>query len=357
MDKAFHPVYSTAMNAPKYDFASDNAAPLCPAALSVLAKANEGTAPSYGADRYATEAAAAINELLGEDRPVHFVSTGTAGNCLALAAMLKPHGAVACHPMAHIATDEAGAPHFFAHGASLAFVQGDEAKIDPDALERLCAAERIPIHEPKLEAVSLSQTTELGSLYELDELRAISSIAKARGLRIHLDGARIANASAALGCDLKDIIEALDPAALVFGGSKNGITLSEAIVLRDSALEEDFSYRIKQSGHLVSKARYLAAPWAALIRDGTWLKNAQHANDMANFLAHELMNLGFELACEAQANAVFVKLPQDIRNGLLERGWAFYQMWKPGVYRLMCSWATKPETVRAFVDDALDCMR
>ncbi len=345
------------MDAQRYDFSSDNSAPLCPAALAAVAEANAGAAPSYGADRYAAEAAAAIGELLGEERPVHFVPTGTAGNGLALASMLKPHGAVVCHPLAHIATDEAGAPHFFAHGASLAFARGDGAKMDPAALSELCAAERIPVHEPRLEAISVSQSTELGTLYSLDELRVIGGIAKARGLRVHLDGARIANAAAALGCGLRAMVEALDPAALVFGGSKNGIALSEAIVLCDEALNEDFAYRVKQSGHLVSKARFLAAPWAGLIRDGTWLKNAAHANDMANYLAHELQNLGFELACAAQANAVFVNLPEDIRKGLLERGWVFYQMWKPGVYRLMCSWCTKPETIRAFVDDALDCMR
>lgn len=336
---------------PNSNFASDNVVGLCPEALDALHRANQGTCPSYGEDEWTREAADAFRLLFGCDCDVYFVATGTAANALALASLCASYHAVIAHELAHIETDECGAPEFYSNGSKLLTLSGPDAKLAPDAVRAL-ATRRQDLHAPKPRALSLSQATECGTVYTPAELRALCSTARDLGLRVHMDGARFANAVAHLNLSPADITCNLGIDVLCFSGTKNGLGMGEAILFFDRSLSEDFAWRCKQSGHLLSKMRFLSAPWLAVLESGAWLHHARHANRMALLLRQGLSEIpGITFAHPTEANGVFVNLPDAASAALRARGWRFYSFIGRGFARFMCSWKTQPADIEQLLRD------
>jgi threonine aldolase len=266
-----------------------------------------------------------------------------------LAQLCRPYHAVIAHAESHIATDEAGAVGFFSGGASLLTADTPRAKLTPAAVETLATSGR-GVHSVKPRALSLTQPTEMGTLYTRDELVALTETARHHGLKVHMDGARLANAVAALACAPADITWRAGVDVLCLGGVKNGLAVGEAVVFFDKDLAQEFEWRVKQAGHLNSKMRLLAAPWVGLLESGAWLKNAWHANAMACRLWDAIAKVpGVEPMAPVESNAVFVRLPRGAAERLREKGWHFYP-WGDG-FRLMCAWDTAPETVDRFAAD------
>ena len=336
-------------------FASDNWAGVCPEAWAALAEANAGHAPSYGADAWTAEAVRLLRAVFETDCEVHFVFNGTAANSLAVAAMCAPFESVLCHEHAHLATDECGAPGFCAHGTTLVRLPGAHGKIAPAEVGR-AARNRRDVHAQKVRAVSITQSTELGAVYAPAEIAALGEAARALDLRLHIDGARFANAVASLGVPPRQITWEAGADVLSLGGTKNGLPFGEALVFFNRDLARQFEYRRKQGGQLASKMRFLAAPWVGVLRDGAWLRHAAHANAMAAQLDGGLRALpGVRVLYPREANVVFATLPPVLLTGLRARGWEFYTDVGPdGAARLMCSWDTTAEDVAAFLRDAAD---
>jgi threonine aldolase len=329
--------------------ASDTYAGICPEALQALAEANQGHAPPYGDDRWTAQATALLRDLFETDCEVFFVMTGTAANALALAALGQSYHSVLCHADAHVQTDECGGPEYAGHGLKLVPVAGANGKLDPSVLRQV-AARRRDVHSSKLRVLSLSQATEVGTVYRVDELRALGAAARELGLRVHLDGARFANAVAQLNVPPKALTWQAGVDVLCLGGAKNGLAAGDAILFFDHALAEEFAYRQKQAGHLLAKTRYVAAAWAALLQSGAWLRNAQHANAMARRLEAEMRAFAqVRILYPVEANAVFVQLPPGWAVELHRRGWHFYTIAEGE--RLMCSWDTEAADLAAFVND------
>jgi threonine aldolase len=338
-------------------FASDNYAGVCAAAMKWFVEANgSGHEPGYGDDRWTQRAADLIRTLFQTDCDVYFVFNGTAANSLALASLCQSYHSVICTPVAHVETDECGGPEFFSNGSKLLLAEADSpsarvGKLTPDAIEQL-VTKRSDIHYPKPKVVSITQATELGTVYSVEEIRALAAIAKRRKLKLHMDGARFANAVAHLGCHPSDITWRAGVDVLCFGGTKNGLPVGEAVVFFDRTLAEDFAWRVKQAGQLASKMRFISAPWVGLLECETWLANARHANAMAQRLYEGIRGLrGVQPMHPPQANAVFVQLPKSAVDALHARGWKFYQFIAGGGCRLMCAWDTTPEAVDALVAD------
>jgi threonine aldolase len=333
-------------------FASDNNAGVCPEVMVAFAKANAtGHEISYGDDSWTQAVCDRLRELFQTDCEVFFVFNGTAANSLALASLCQSYHSVICHELAHVETDECGAPEFFSNGSKLITADGVNAKLTPDAVEQL-AIKRTDLHFPKAKVVSITQATECGTVYTVEELRAIAAIAKRRGLKVHMDGARFANAVASLGVHPSEITWRAGVDVLCFGGTKNGLPVGEAVVFFRKDLAEDFQYRVKQAGQLASKMRYVSAPWLGLLDGDVWLKNAAHANAMAKRLEGKIKPLpGISIMFPVQANAVFAEVPAAVQKGLREKGWRFYTFIGAGGCRLMCSWDTAAETVDRFADD------
>jgi threonine aldolase len=371
-----------------YAFASDNTAGICPEALQAIAAANAGRVPSYGDDAFTAEAKRCFERIFETECDVFFVFNGTAANALVLAALCQRHHAILCHELSHVETDECGAPEFFTGGSKVLPVAGADAKLRPADLEPVMQRGH-GVHFPKIRALSLTQSTELGTIYTPDELRALTDFARARGLAVHVDGARFANAAAASlakrardegegrgpgnGLQTKEIVDAtssrrspLDPRpfspadltwragvdVLSFGGTKNGLLTTEAVVFFNRELAREFDYRVKQSGQLSSKMRFASAQWTAVLRDGAWLRHATHANRQARKLSDGLQALGFTLVVPTEVNGVFVELPLRVARALEARGWHFYKFVGEQGYRLMCSWETQDRDVAAFLADA-----
>jgi threonine aldolase len=333
-------------------FASDNNAGICPVALAALVEANEaGHAPGYGGDIWTERAVALLQELFEAPAKVFFAANGTAANGLALAQILKPHDAVIAHAVSHIEEDEAGAVGFFSGGAKIALADLPHAKLTPQVVTEFAARGR-GVHHTRARALSLTQATELGTVYTIAELSALCTAARTAGLKVHMDGARFANAVAHLEASPADLSWRAGVDVLVFGGVKNGLGFGEAILFFDHALAEAFEWRVKQSGHLASKARMITAPWAALIESGAWRTNAAHANAMAQRLAQGLQKADAHLLHPVEANAVFVELPVAAQDKLRAVGWRFYTFTGETGCRLMCAWDTEIETVDRFVADA-----
>lgn len=332
--------------------ASDNWAGVCPEAWAALEQANRGHAPAYGEDAWTDRVSGQLRDLFETNCEVFFTFNGTAANSLALAALCQPYHGVICHEVAHVETDECGAPEFFSNGAKILLVGGRDGKVDLEAV-RETVERRSDIHYPKPRVLSLTQATELGTVYGVDELAAIGEAARRLGLRVHVDGARFANAVASLDVAPKEISWRVGVDVLCFGGSKNGIPVGEAVIFFDRDLAREFDFRCKQAGQLASKMRFLAAPWAGLLETGAWLRNARHANRMAQMLAGELREAaGVELAAPVQANAVFVRMHAEVECALRRRGWRFYTfIGGGGAARLMCSWDTTEEDVKDFARD------
>ncbi|MFL6584842.1 MAG: threonine aldolase family protein [Chthoniobacterales bacterium] len=336
----------------RYTFASDNTASIAPEAWTALAAANAGAAPSYGEDRWTERASSLVRKLFETDCEVFFLFNGTAANALALAQICRPFDGVVCHERAHIETDECGAPEFFSGGAKLIKAPGENGKLTVETIGT--ALIRYPdLHSSKPRAISVTQATEFGTVYTRDELARITAFARERSLLVHMDGARFANAIAALGCAPKSITWEVGVDVLCFGGTKNGTGAGDLVIFFNKELARDFDYRAKQGGQLASKMRFLAAPWVAMLENDVWLKNARQANESAKLLAQHVTALpGLELKFPRQGNAVFVRMSNALARHLHERGWRFLKFVEPDVYRLMCSWATTEEEIEEFAGDA-----
>ena len=329
-------------------FASDNTAGICPEALDALQAANEGWLASYGNDALTREVCDRLRELFETECDVYFVFNGTAANSLALATMCQSYHSVICTDAAHIETDECGAPEFFSNGTKLLTAPHRDGKLQVEDV-RLLATRRKDIHYPRPRVVSIAQTTETGTVYRPGEVAALSAVAREHGLRLHMDGARFANAVAALGLAPADVTWRAGVDVLCFGGTKMGLPVGEAVVFFDRGLSEEFAWRCKQAGQLASKMRFLSAPWLGMLRDDVWLRHAAHANRMAARLAEGLCALpGVSLISPCDANGVFVELPAPAVAALGDAGVVYYTFIGGGA-RFMCSWATSDAAVDELV--------
>ncbi|MDQ7988362.1 MAG: low specificity L-threonine aldolase [Candidatus Dactylopiibacterium sp.] len=344
---------------PEKIFSSDNIAGASPAVAEAILAASRGAASPYGNDAATARVEARLSEIFEREASVFLVPTGTAANALSLATITPPWGSVLCHPASHIHNDECGAPEFFMHGARLLTVEGEHARISLDALAQRAGAKRGDVHSSQPASVSITQATELGTLYPLADIQRIGALCQARGLRLHMDGARFANALVALGCSPAEMTWKAGVDVLSFGATKNGVLGAEAIVLFDRTLTQELAFRRKRAGHLFSKMRLLAAQMEAYLADDLWLANARNANAMARRLASGLAALpGVQMLGEVEANILFCRLPQEVIAGLLAAGYVFYHdRWAPGVVRLVTSFANTPLDIDAFIATATPLAR
>lgn len=337
-----------------HQFASDNCAGVCAEAFAALEQANRGYAPGYGEDVWTKKACDLFRDLFEIDCEVFFTFNGTAANSLCVSHLAHSYHSIICHQTAHLETDECGGPEFFSNGAKVLLVGGDGGKVDPKAVHHTVTKRR-DIHYPKPRVLSVTQSTELGTVYNPDELDAIAETARRHDLRVHMDGARFANAAASLNLPPKQVTWKVGVDVLCFGGTKNGMPVGDAVIFFDKQLAAEFDYRCKQAGQLASKMRFLAAPWVGMLEGGmhgAWLKHAQHANRMAARLAEGFAALGLTLLTPRHANAVFVQLPDVLLRGLPLRGWHFYTFIGAGGARFMCSWQTTEQDVDHLLADA-----
>jgi threonine aldolase len=334
-----------------HELASDNTAGMCPEVLAALEEANRGAAESYGDDEWTGRVRKAVRDLFETDCDVFLVSNGTAANALALAQLCQPFHSVVCHRSAHIQTDECGAPEFFTSGSKLVLIGGESGKID--VREADAAIARQPdVHAHKPRVISITQATEFGTIYKPDEIAAIADLARKREMFVHMDGARFANAIAALGCSPKEVTWKLGVDVLCFGGTKNGAAGAELVIFFKKELSREFEYRVKQGGQLTSKARFLGAQWLGLLANDVWLRNAKHANAMARNLVGRIRTVAkIDIVLPVEANAVFVRLSEPLVAELNARSWHFYKFIEPDVYRFMCSWATSEAEVDRLIAD------
>lgn len=335
-------------------FASDNYAGICPAAWAAMESANRGHATGYGDDPWTERASNAFRDLFETDCEVYMVFNGTAANSLALASLCQSYHGVICCDSSHVETDECGAPEFFSNGSKLLVAPGVDGKLTPDSIHEL-ATRRKDIHFPKPRVVTITQPTELGCVYTLEELQAVSSACKAHGLLLHMDGARFANACAGLGRSPAELSWKSGVDVLCFGGTKNGLAVGEAVLFFDRSLAIDFDYRCKQAGQLASKMRFLTAPWVGMLESGAWLANAQHANQCARHFARQVAGIpNVTIASPVDANSVFLKAPDKIMERLRSRGWRFYNF-IGGAARFMFAWDADLKRVDALARDLREC--
>jgi len=345
------------MDQPICQFASDNYSGICPEALDALLRRQQGDAPAYGNDPWTQKAADRFRDQFETDCEVFFVFNGTAANALSLAALCQSYHSVICQETAHIETDECGAPEFASNGSKLLPARGENGRLDPVEVERLITR-RSDIHFPKPKVISVTQATELGTVYDLDHLHALRELASHYSLKIHMDGARFANAVATLGKTPAQLSWQAGVDVLCLGGTKNGMAVGEAILFFDRELATDFAWRCKQAGQLASKMRFIAAPWLGVLDSGAWLHNARHANEMAAYLEQRLREVaGLEPLFPRQANSVFLALDPRVIERLHAQGWQFYTFIGVGSARLMCSWNTTREAVDRFMIDLAQALR
>ncbi len=341
------------------NFCSDNVAGVAPEILDHLRRVNDGAAMPYGGDPVTERVEARLAEIF-ERAPATVasfpVATGTAANALCLAAVTPSYGAVYCHRDSHINVDECGAPELFTGGAKLVPLDGAGGKLDADTLEAaLAAGGRGVVHHVQPACLSITQSTEAGTVYSPGEIAALSAVAHAHGLRVHMDGARFANALVALGCTPAEMTWKAGVDAVSFGATKNGALAAEAAVLFDPEAAASLPYRRKRGGHLFSKMRYLSAQLEAYLADDLWLRNARHANAMAARLAEGLSACaGVSLAAPLEANELFVSLPPHAAEAMRAAGYAFHP-WPslgPDCYRFVTAWDTDPADVAGLVEAA-----
>jgi len=322
-------------------FFSDNAAAVCPEVMEALAAANH-LDTAYDGDTLSQRLSRVFSDLFEREVAALWVGTGTAANALALAELCPPHGGVICHRDAHINNDECGAPEFYTHGAKLMLVEGEGAKVTPQAVEALLATVRKDVHQVQPAAVSITNASEYGRVYTPDETAALGEICRQRGLGLHVDGARFANAVARLGCAPADLTWRAGVDVLSFGFVKNGGMSSEALIFFDPDRAAATHYRRKRAGHLLSKGRYLAAQILAMLEGDVWLRNARAANDAADRIAGAA---GAERLVEpVEANELFLRVTAAEAAALRSQGFDFYD-WGPGQVRLVTSWDSDPAQV------------
>ncbi len=343
------------------NFASDNVYGIHPKILAAISDANSGTAASYAGDELSKKSEAMLSELFEREVRSFLVTTGTAANGLALSSITPGFGAILCHGEAHVYCDECNSPEFFTGGAKMMGHHGPGGKIAPAMLEKTLKGFIRGEHDPKPKGVSIANATELGTVYSPAEIKAIADLVKPRGMKLHMDGARFANAVAGLGCAPADVSWKAGVDVMSFGATKNGAMLLEAVVFFDLALAEDFAYRRMRSGQLVSKSRFLGAQMIAYLQDGLWLDNARTANRLAQKLTSGLGELnGIRIPNAVQANEVFAVIPRSLNEKLLASGARYYD-WMPDslgdaisddeiFVRFLLSFATPEKDVDQFID-------
>jgi len=340
---------------PDLNFASDNASVCDPIILDAIKGANSNAAMPYGNDAMTKKVEAKLSDVFETQTRVFLVATGTAANALALSTMTPSWGTIYCHWESHVYEDECGAPEFFANGAKLLPIKGTACKIDPANLDYHARRGHGDVHMTKPEAATITQATEMGTLYSPAEIQSIHDICQKHGLNLHMDGARFANAIAALNNTPAEMTWKSGVDALSFGATKNGALGVEAVILFDLTKAEEFEYRRKRGGHLFSKMRFLSAQMLAYLDNDLWLKNASHANAMATRLSQGLMGIkGVELNQTAAANIIFPKMPKTMIKGLLDQGFEFYERWGDGEVRLVTAFNTTEQSVDALIKATRD---
>ena len=344
------------MSQSRRSFASDNVAPAAPEVIDAIARINHGTMHSYGDDAETRRLTSMAQEIFECELVIHPVATGTAANALALAALVPPFGAVYCHEIAHINTDECGAPEFFSGGAKLLALASADGKLCAEQLAGPVAhAREMGVHHVLPSAVSVSQATEWGTVYRRDELAALTAAARGHGLRVHMDGARFANAVAHLACTPAEASWKCGIDVLSFGATKNGALAAEAVIFFRPELAREFEMRRKRAGHLWSKMRFLSAQLTACLDNELWLRHARHANALATHLAHGLQQHGIRLLQPVEANEVFAALPMTLIDALRAQGFEFYEWPAPAglglhVVRLVTAYDMKLGDVDALLE-------
>jgi threonine aldolase len=321
-------------------FFSDNAAPAHPKVIEAIAAANR-IDTAYDGDAWSRRLDGAFSALFGTEVRAFWVTTGTAANCLALAALCPPYGSILCHRDAHIEVDEAGAPGFFTGGAKLVLLDGAGAKLTPETVSAACGRIRDDVHQVQPAALSITNATEYGLVYRAAEVASLGALAKERGLAVHMDGARLANALASTGEHIADVTWRAGVDALSFGFVKNGALNAECLILFRTELADEIAVRRKRAGHLLSKGRYLAAQILAMLEDDLWLDNARAANAAAQALADAA---GQRLIHPVEANEIFIRITADEADRLRGQGFDFYD-WGPGEIRFVTSWDQQAEDV------------
>lgn len=342
------------------NFASDNVYGVHPRILEALGEANTATTPSYAGDDLSKRSEERLSEIFEKDVRAFLVTTGTAANGLALSAITPGYGAIICHAEAHISCDECNSPEFFTGGAKIIGLHGPGGKITPAQIARTLGGFIRGEHDPKPKGVSLTNATELGTIYSPAEVRAVSELIAPRGMKLHMDGARFANAVVGLGCTPAELTWKSGVDVMSFGATKNGAMMLEAVIFFDHGLAEDFAYRRMRSGQLISKSRYLGAQMLAYLDGGLWLENARVANGLAQRLAAGLKQFGtIRIPNPVQANEVFAIMPRTLNDRLLASGAKFYD-WMPDslgdaiaadeiFVRFVLSFATSPSDVDNFL--------
>ncbi len=341
-------------------FASDNTGPTHPTVMAAVARANEGYAMPYGKDPWEAAATALIRKLFeAPQAQVFYVATGTAANALALGCLAPPWSTVFCHAQAHILIDESNAPQFYTGGAHLHGIEGAQGRISPDALHAAIAHYPLgDVHTPLPGALSLTNVTEAGTLYTVEDISTLNSIAKSHGLPTHLDGARFANACAALECSAAELSWKAGVDVLSFGGTKNGCMGVEAVIFFDPIHAQSFHRRRMRGGHLHSKHRSLSAQMEAFLTNDLWLRLGEQANGALSYLAQRLATLP-HVAIESggAANMLFARFPRRLHRAALDAGAQFYS-WsnvdegdpeEPIIARLVCDWSTSRTATDAFI--------
>jgi threonine aldolase len=337
-------------------FASDNYAGVHPAIFEALAQANEGHAPSYGSDANTDRAAERFRSLFGSDIEVFFVYNGTGANVSALSAITRPFNAILCAELAHINVDESTAPEHFT-GCKIFPIPTDDGKIYPSQIEE--RIQRIgDQHHAQARVISISQCTEYGTVYTIDEVRAIASVARRHNLFLHMDGSRISNAAVELDAPFRAFTRDVGVDVLSFGGTKNGLMFGEAVLFFNTGLASDFRFVRKQAMQLHSKMRFISAQFDRLLADDLWAVNARHANHMARELAARISKInGITITRKVEANSIFVILPPAVASRVQEE--YFFYPWNEKIneYRLMCAFDTTLEDVEDFARKLEKTMR
>lgn len=327
-------------------FYSDNTATACPEILEALTRVNTGRVKAYGDDEWTRELNGAFSDYFGREVRAFPVVTGTAANSLSLATLSPPYGAVFAHQQAHVVSDECGATEFFSNGARLVLVPGENGRITPDSLQASLEAIPVSVHTVQPAALTLTQATELGTSYRLDDLAALTDIARRHGLKVHMDGARFANALEFLGCSPAEMTWRAGVDVLSFGATKNGALAAEAVIFFDPQLVRDFELRRKRAGHLISKSRFVSAQLLAYLQSGVWKRNAARTNALAQKIGAAA---GSALLYPVEANEIFVQLGDEGKRTLRAAGFEFYD-WgaeRSGCARFVVSWDQPDEDVEA----------
>jgi threonine aldolase len=342
------------------NFASDNVYGVHPRIMEALTRVNDGTAASYAGDDLSKRAETMLSDVFETEVRAFLVTTGTAANGLALSAITPGYGAILCHAEAHISCDECNSPEFFTGGAKILGLHGAGGKITPALIEKTLKGFIRGEHDPKPRGVSITNATELGTVYRPSEVKAISDLIRPRGMKLHMDGARFANAVAGLGVSPAEVTWKSGVDVMSFGATKNGAMMLEAVVFFDLALAEDFAYRRMRAGQLISKSRYLGAQMVAYLENGLWLENARRANALAQKLAAGLAQVNaVRIPNPVEANEVFAIIPRKLNDRLLASGARFYD-WMPDslgnaigadeiFVRFVLSFATPETDVERFV--------